>query len=225
MKKTLLSTLLLVTLFFIGYEGCKRIQDPDKEFKATLDSLNKVNDSLLNLNAKADATIEEFRFADSILLYQVEHQKTKIITVTKFVDSSKEAIDTYSEEQLISSFNKRYPADTVTSPLPIAQPVLVSAAKDLVELDGTKKVLVIQDSVISLQENRIAAKDTIISVYAFKEQNYMKVIGNKDLEIKTWNTQYNMLQLQNKKLKLNSKLHKIASYVVVGGLSFLILSK
>ena len=225
MKKTLLVSLLLVTLFFIGYEGCKRIQDPDKGFKVTLDSLSKANDSLLNLNAKADATIEEFRFADSILLYQVEHQKTKIITVTKFVDSSKEAIDTYSEEQLISSYNKRYPTDTTTNPLPIAQPVLVSAAKDLVELDGTKKVLIIQDSVISLQENRIAAKDTIISVYAFKEQNYMKVIGNKDLEIKTWNTQYNMLQLQNKKLKLNSKLHKIASYVVVGGLSFLILSK
>lgn len=225
MKKTLLTSILLITLFFIGYEGCKRIQDPDKGFKVTLDSLNKVNDSLLNLNAKADATIEEFRFADSILLYQVEHQKTKIVTVTKFIDSSKEVIDTYSEEQLITSFNKRYPADTITNPLPIAQPVLVSAAKDLVELDGTKKILDIQDSVIGLQENRIAAKDTIINVYAFKEQNYMKVIGNKDLEIKTWNTQYNMLQLQNKKLKLNSKLYKIASYVVIGSLGFLVLSK
>lgn len=225
MKNILIAVAALVLLAFLGYEGCNKIQRTEKEFKATLDSLHKANDSLIWLNDKADATIDQYVMIDSLLQEQLENQKTKVVTVTKFIDSSKKAIDTYSEAELISSFNKRYPTDTITNPLPLAQPVLVSAAKDLVELDGTKEILAIKDSIIVLQEDRISKKDTVISLYAFKEQNYKKILTNKDLEIKNWSIQYNQLQLQNTKLKIKNRVTRIGAGLVVGGLAYLMIAK
>lgn len=225
MKNTLIAVAALAILAFLGYEGCSRIQKTDKEFKATLDSLHKANDSLIWLNDKADATIDQYVMIDSLLQKQLENQKVKVVTVTKFIDSSKKAINTYSEVELVSSLNKRYPADTVTNPLPVAQPVLVSVAKDLVELDGTKEILAIKDSIIVLQEDRISKKDTVINLYAFKEQNYKKILTNKDLEIKNWAIQYNQLQLQNTKLRLKNKVTRIGAGLVVGGLVYLMIAK
>ena len=61
------------------------------------------------------------------------------------IEIEKNAIDNLQEHQLVSFYNTRYPVDTITNPLPIAQPVLVSAAKDLVELDGAKQIIVLKN--------------------------------------------------------------------------------
>lgn len=225
MKKTLIITSIAMLVFFTVYEGCKRIQSPEKEFKAALDSLHKENDSLKLKISEETALIDSLEYVDSALTYQIEHQKAKIVKVTEFVDLSKKAVDTYSEKELVASFNKRYPQDTTTNPLPLAQPVLVSAAKDLIELDGVKQIIEIKDSVIGLQESRIATKDTIINVYASKEQSYIKLVDNKDLEISKWSEQNKKLQLENKKLKFKSKFQRIVTAAAIGGLTFILVSK
>jgi hypothetical protein len=197
----------------------------ETNFKTKLDSLDKVNDSLVLENQKDDEVIAELNIQDSILKYRVSHQKARVITIDHWVDSSKGKIDTYTEHELITSFNNRYPQDTVTNPLPLAQPVLVSAAKDLVELDGTKEKLVIKDSVITLQESRLILKDSTINLFINKEGRYKAIIGNKDQAIAEWSKQYNLVSLENKKLKVRSKFQRITTYIIVGGLTYTLLAK
>jgi hypothetical protein len=216
---------IVLVLAFIGY-GLFTLGDirGTANFKGKLDSLDKVNDSLYAENKQDDVTIKELLVLDSTLTYQVEHQKTKVIKVDHWIDSSKGKIDTYTEHELVSSFNKRYPKDTVTNPLPLAQPVLVATAKDLVELDGIKEKIVIKDSVIAIQESRITLKDSTIGLYVNKEGRYKAIIGNKDQAIAEWSKQYDILNLNYKKLQVRSKFQKIGSYIIIGGLAYTLLA-
>ena len=171
------------------------------------------------------ARIDSLNLVDNMLSFKVAYIKDHVKTVTKFVDSSKAAVDTYSEKELITFFNKRYPKDTTTNKLPLAQPVLVSTAKDLAELDGAKHIITIKDSVIALTEARVSGKDSVIAVYIKKEGTYKNIMTNQDTQIKDWKFQYNALQLQNAKLKAKNKFTKIGAGLVVGGLVYLMLAK
>ena len=186
----------------------------------------KQQNSLNDLDIEKDnAVIDSLNYLDAVLTVKLDIAKKNVKIITKYVDSSKSAIDNYNEQELISSFNTRYPADTVTNPLPVAQPVLVAAAKDLVELDGAKQIITIKDSVIALTESRVAGKDSVISVYVKKEGTYKNIMFNQDTQIKDWKFQYNALQLQNAKLQAKNKFTKIGAGLVAGGLVYLMLAK
>jgi hypothetical protein len=171
------------------------------------------------------AKIDSLNQIDEELQDKLAYAKSHVKTVTKFVDSSKAAVDTYNEKELITFFNNRYPKDTTTNKLPLAQPVLVSTAKDLAELDGAKKIITIKDSVIALTEARVNGKDSVIAVYIKKEGTYKNIMTNQDLQIKDWKNQYQTLYLQNQKLKFKNKITKIGAGVVVGGLVYLMIAK
>ena len=196
-----------------------------KAFLAQVDSLHKVNDSLYSEIAKDDAEIDSLDLVAVELQYKVDHQKAKVIKIVETIEIEKNNIDSYSEQELVSSLNRRYPKDTVTNPLPVAQPVLVSVAKDLVELDGAQKIIVLKDSSINTLEAKVTVKDSVIGKYVSKELNYKNIILNKDKEITGWEGQYQKLELQYNKLKVKSKFQRIGSYVVIGGLAYLMLAK
>ena len=224
MKKTIL---LIVAVLLIGYIIFDKIGDVGltKEFTQKQDSLAQAVDSMKLDLVQDSIKIDSLVLVDNMLTFKVAYMRDHIKTVTKYVDSSKTAIDNYTEHQLVTSFNTRYPADTVTNPLPIAQPVLVAAAKDLVELDGAKQIITIKDSVIALTEARVTGKDSVISVYVKKEGTYKNIMFNQDTQIKDWKFQYNALQLQNAKLKAKNKFTKIGAGLVVGGLVYLMIAK
>ena len=224
MKKTIL---LIVAVLAIGYIIFDKIGDIGltKEFTQKQDSLVHAVDSMKLTLAVDSAKIDSLIVVDNMLTFKVAYMRDHVKTVTKFVDSSKAAVDTYSEKELVTSFNTRYPKDTVTNPLPVAQPVLVAAAKDLVELDGAKQIITIKDSVIALTEARVTGKDSVISVYVKKEGTYKNIMFNQDTQIKDWKFQYNALQLQNAKLKAKNKFTKIGAGLVAGGLVYLMLVK
>ena len=224
MKKTIL---LIVAVLTIGYIIFDKIGDIGltKEFTQKQDSLVQAVDSMKLTLAIDSAKIDSLIVVDNILTEKVTYMKSHVKTVTKFVDSSKTAIDSYTEHQLVTSFNTRYPKDTITNPLPIAQPVLVAAAKDLVELDGAKQIITIKDSVIALTEARVTGKDSVISVYVKKEGTYRNIMTNQDFQIKDWKNQYQQLYLTNQKLKFKNKITKIGAGVVVGGLVYLMVAK
>jgi len=217
---------LILALILIGY-GLFTLGSIKEtaNFQAKLDSLNKVNDSLVTENEEDSYKIAELQVQDSILTYNIAHQKTKVIRIVEAFEIEKNKIDTYSDQELVTSFNTRYPKDTVTKPLPVATPVLVSAAKDLVELDGVRQIIPIKDSIIATQESRITLKDSTIGLYINKEGRYKSIISNKDLAIAEWTSQYSQLQIQNKKLQLKSKFQRIGFYVIVGGLTYMTLHK
>ena len=227
MKKVLPIVLFAVIAILIGsvlFEKCNNNVE-HKAFLSQMDSLHKVNDSLQAEIAKDDAAIDSLDIVAVELQYKVDHQKAKVIKIVETIEIEKNNVDSYTEQELISSLNRRYPKDTVTNPLPVAQPVLVSVAKDLVELDGAKQIIVLKDSSITTLESKVTVKDSIIGKYANKELNYKNIILNKDKEITGWEGQYQKLELQYNKLKVKSKFQRIGSYVVIGGLAYLMLVK
>ena len=224
MKKTIL---LIVAVLTIGYIIFDKIGDIGltKEFTQKQDSLVQAVDSMKLDLVQDSIKIDSLVLVDVQLQDKLAYAKSHVKTVTKYVDSSKTAIDNYNEQELISSFNTRYPADTVTNPLPVAQPVLVAAAKDLVELDGAKQIITIKDSVIALTESRVSGKDSVISVYIKKEGTYKNIMFNQDVQIKDWKNQYQQLFITNQKLKFKNKITKIGAGIVVGGLVYLMVAK
>jgi len=227
LKKALPIIIFAVVTVLIGsvlFEKCGNGVD-QKSFLIKMDSLNKVNDSLNNQIAKDDAVIDSLNEVDAVLSDKLAHQKTKVIKIVETIEIEKNNIDSYNEQELVSSFYKRYPTDTVSNPLPVAQPVLVSAAKDLVELDGAKQIIVLKDSSIATLETKVSLKDTVISKYVNKEINYKNIMVNQYNQIQGWEDQYGKLEIQYNKLKVKSKFQRIGSYIVIGGLAYLMLAK
>lgn len=224
MKKYILPIIVILVLLWLAFDKVSNV-GLTKEFKAKQDSLVHAVDSMKLEIAKDDAVIDSLNQVDDLLKDKLAHQKTKIVKVVEVIEVEKNKVDSYSEAQLISSFNKRYPADTITNPLPLAQPVLVSAAKDLVELDGAKQIIVLKDSSISTLESRVATKDSIIVKFESKEKSFRNIMMNQETQIKDWKFQYNALQLENTKLKAKNKFTKIGAGLIAGGLVYLMLAK
>jgi hypothetical protein len=226
-KKWLPKIIIIIAVIAIGsvlFEKCGSNVE-HKAFLVQIDSLHKVNDSLNAEIAKDDAEIDSLDMIAVELQYKVDHQKAKVIKIVETIEIEKNAIDNLQEHQLVSFYNTRYPVDTITNPLPIAQPVLVSAAKDLVELDGAKQIIVLKDSSIATLEAKVTVKDSVISKYISKEDKFRLILTNKDKEIAGWEGQYQKIELQYNKLKVKSKFQRIGSYVVIGGLAYLMLAK
>ena len=224
MKKYILPIIIVLLLVWLVFD---KVQDYglSDQFRNTQDSLVNAVDSLKVEIAKDDSTIFVLNELDAHLQEKLEEQKDKVKTIVKYVEVEKNKVDSYTEQELVSSFNQRYPTDTTTNPLPIAQPVLISAAKDLVELDGTKQTLIVKDDIIALNEERIATKDSVIAKFISKEDKYKNIMTNQETQIKDWKFQYNTLQLENQKLKIKSKFVKIGAGLVIGGLTYMMLVK
>lgn len=225
-KNTILTILVIICAVGLVSTLFKKCSGPDnKVFKQTLDSLHKKNDSLAFEIKKDSLVIDSLNATNNALVSKIGHQKAKIITIYQQVAEEKDRVSKLVDSGLISYFNKRYPYDTINDKLKIAQQVLSGAAEDLVDYDGAVKVLAIKDSIINLDSIRIAGKDTVISKYISKEGKYKKIIGNKDMEIMNWSSQYNKLEAENRKLKFKNKFQKIASYIIIGGLAYTMLHK
>jgi len=222
MKKFIFPLVVVVLLFWIFADKCN-YSNLSSEFKVKQDSLTQAVDSLKVKIAKDDSTIFILNELDAHLQEKLDEQKDKIKTVVKYVEVEKNKIDNYTEQELISSFNKRYPIDTISNPLPVAQPVLISAAKDLVELDGAKQTLIVKDDIIALNEERIANKDSVITVFISKEDKYKNIVSNQQIQIGDWKQQYNILRIENHKLKIKNKFVKIGAGIIIGGLAYTLL--
>ena len=216
----------VIVLAFIGY-GLFTLGDirGTANFKGKLDSLTEVNDYLLIQNEIADGQIKAIERQDSIYIHDLENRKAKVIKIKEYVQVEVNKIDNFTEQELVSYLNQRYPKDTITNPLPVAQPVLASASKDLAAYDGAKQEIVIKDSVIAIQESRITLKDSTIGLYINKEGRYKSIISNKDQAIAEWSKQYDALNLNYKKIQVRSKFQKIGSYIIIGGLAYTLLAK
>ena len=186
MKRVILYSLLVLLIAALVYEGCKRVQPPSETFKATIDSLHKLNDSLMDGIKFRTNMIDSLYTVDVESYITIQELKGDIAAAKKHTKAAKKAVKTLTDPGLVSQLNQRYPADTVSNKLLVARPVLVSAAEDLVELDGAKEVIKTQDSIIVVSDVRLITKDSIISKFLDKEAIYKKVLVNKDTEIRTW---------------------------------------
>lgn len=224
MKKNIVIGALAVALAASLFFNFESTQD-HKQFLTEMAALDAQNDSLKLQIEVEDLIIENLEFKEEELHYQLDHQKAKVVVITKEVEIEKNKIDDLAEHQIVEFYNGRYPKDTLTNPLPVAQPVLIAAAKDLVELDGAKKIIAVKDSALTIQDSRLAVKDDIISKYVLKEDKYRTIISNQDIQINGWKGEYNKLELDYKKLKFKNKFTKVAAGVVVGGLVYMMVAQ
>jgi hypothetical protein len=224
MKKYILPIILILILLWLVFDKVSNI-GLTEEFKTKQDSLVHAVDSMQLEIAKDDAEIDSLDIVAVELQYKLDHQKAKVVKIREIIEIEKNSVDAYSDPELVTSFNNRYPTDTLTNPLLIAQPVLVSAAKDLIELDGAKQIIVLKDSSITTLEEKVTAKDSVIAKYVSKENTYKNMVANQQTQIKDWKFQYNTLQLENAKLKTKNKFVKIGAGLVAGGLVYLMLVK
>jgi non-ribosomal peptide synthetase component E (peptide arylation enzyme) len=225
MKRVILYSILVLLIAALVYEGCKKIQPPSETFKATIDSLHKLNDSLMDGIKFRTDIIDSLYTVDVESYLAIQELKGNIAATIKHTKAAKKVVPALTDPALVSQFNQRYPADTVSNKLQVARPVLVSAAQDLIELDGAKDVIKAQDSIIVEDGVRLITKERIISKYAEKESIYTKVIVNKDTEIDTWTKEHKALKFENTKLKAKSKVQKLALYIVSGLFVTAVLAK
>jgi len=195
------------------------------EFKAKQDSLVIAVDSMQLVIAKRDKVIDSLNQVDIMLTYKLAHQKAKVIKIKEVVEVEVDRVKNLKGVELVSHFNQRYPADTVSNLLPIAQPVLSSVSQDLAKFDGLKQEVVLKDSSISTLESKVTLKDSVIVEFQSKENTFKNMVFNQQTQIKDWKFQYNTLQLENSKLKTKNKFTKIGAGLITGGLIYLILAK
>ena len=224
MKKYILPVILILILLWLAFDKVSNI-GLTEEFKTKQDSLVHAVDSMQLEIAKDDAEIDSLDLVAVELQYKIDHQKAKVVKIREIIEIEKNSIDAYSDPELVTSLNNRYPADTISNPLLVAQPVLVGVAKDLVELDGAKQIIVLKDSSIATLEEKVTVKDSVIAKYVSKENTYKNMVTNQQTQIKDWKFQYNNLQLQNAKLKAKNKFTKIGAGLIAGGLVYLMLVK
>jgi hypothetical protein len=94
-------------------------------------------------------------------------------------------------------------------------------AKDLVICDSTKAILELTKEQLSLTEQKVVLKDSIISNHVNKGIMYETRIQNEQDKFKIQGLWVEDLRKQNKKLKANLTFTKIVLSVALGGLILL----
>jgi hypothetical protein len=225
MKKTIL---LIVAVLVAGYIIFDKISDQttSKEFFADQARKDSINKTLLATHIQD--SIKKDSANKVLLVYkeQAEYLKSHAKVIVKYIDSSKATIDTYNDQQTKSFYNNRYKnVDTTINPLFLSHPVLIAAAKDLVELDGTKSLLINSDSLNKNYESQISTyhfKDSISTKQIFTLRT---VITNQEGQLKDFRYEVGRLNNVVKKQQFKNKITKIGAVIVVGGLVHLMIAK
>jgi hypothetical protein len=111
--------------------------------------------------------------------------------------------------------------DTVKIPTPIAKTI----ARELVECDSTKAILEVTKEQLKLTENKVYLKDETLRLYANKDIMYEERIMNEQKKFTTQGEYVNVLRKQNKKLKVKLAFTKITLGGIIGGLTYLYITK
>jgi hypothetical protein len=111
--------------------------------------------------------------------------------------------------------------DTIKIPTPIAKTI----ARELVSCDSAKAILTLTKEQLTLTENKVVLKDSIISNHVKKEDVYKQVITNQDQKFELQGQWVSELRSQNKKLKAKLTFMQIATTIFVGILSYIYVAK
>lgn len=223
--KVIIIAVAIIVAVGVMYTLFERNGYDDSKFKSRLDSLKLAAEQLQQSILKKDSTIAVMNAVDMELSERYSQQQTKVIIEREKTEAAVEEVQKLNNSALVSNLNKRYPGDTISNLLPIAEPVILNTAVDLVRYDGAKKEIVLKDSTILILEGRVQVKDKMIDVYKEKETDYKNLVTNKDTQIDGWEKEYEKLKSENKKLFLKNKLHKMANYVLLGGTAVLLIAK
>lgn len=215
--------ILCVLGLYLAFDKCNI--SSSIEFTQTIDSLENVNDSLIGEIKASDSLITLLVDEDIKLNDIIDAQKASVQIIREVVIREVEVIRDADSAAIAKFYNLRYPDQALASDtfITLNKPVLVEAAADLIKYDGAVKEIAVKDSIITSQDTRINLKDSTITLFKSKEANLNTIITNKDQAIDEWTKQYKGLQLENKKLKLQSKFQKVATILFAGGFAYMLI--
>jgi hypothetical protein len=118
--------------------------------------------------------------------------------------------------------NLYYPTeDTIKIPFTVAKKV----ARELVSCDSAKAILELTKEQLSLTENKVVLKDSIIANHVKKEDVYKQVITNQEDKFKLQGEWVSELRNQNRKLKAKLTFMQVATTVFVAVLTYIYVAK
>jgi CRISPR/Cas system CMR subunit Cmr4 (Cas7 group RAMP superfamily) len=109
--------------------------------------------------------------------------------------------------------------DTIHIPTYVAKTI----ARELVSCDSSKAILTLTKEQLTLTENKVVLKDSIISNYVKKENVYKQVITNQEQKFELQGQWVNELRKQNKTLKVKVLYTKISMGAIIGFLGYLLI--
>jgi hypothetical protein len=126
----------------------------------------------------------------------------------------------------LTSFSQTV-TQTYTDTQNILLPVRVAkqVAKDLVKGDSCFGQLKLANNHIVELENKTIYQDTIINTLKVKEQNYLSLIEQERKKTAVYQDELKIAQKEIKKLKAKRTFGRIITGVIIGGLTYLYITK
>lgn len=118
-------------------------------------------------------------------------------------------------------FGNAQTQDTVKIPVHVAKQIV----KDLVSGDSAKAELKLCNDNVTLLTQKITLKDSIISGHVQKSIMYEERIKNEQLKFDAQGLWVKQLQKENKKLKVKLRFLQITGTAIIGGMTYLYITK
>jgi hypothetical protein len=104
-------------------------------------------------------------------------------------------------------------------------PVTKSVIKELIAYDGIKLELKSTQDLLLNTEAKVATQNFIIDQYNIKSGQYEKTISNYKSQVNTYGDLTNSLKTDLKKTKVKLFYNKLGLYIIIGGLTYLYITK
>jgi len=97
--------------------------------------------------------------------------------------------------------------------------------KDLLRYDATKLELKVTQELLLNTENKVANQSLIIKQYEIKDGQWKQMVTNYDAQVLAYKNMTNDLQNDLRKSKLKTFYNKFGLSVIIGGLTYLYITK
>ena len=126
---------------------------------------------------------------------------------------------------MTSSYAFSQNATTTIEYINIPVPTVKKITIDLLRGDSALAQLDLSNRMIAELQSKTVLQDNIISNYEKKEQNYLGVVTELEKKVSVYQTELKNTQKELRKLKAKRTYGKIISGVIIGGLTYLFITK
>lgn len=114
---------------------------------------------------------------------------------------------------------------TTTEYINIPVPTVKKITIDLLKGDSAFAQLELSNRMISELQSKNVLQDNIISNYEKKEQNYLSIVTELEKKVSIYQTELKTTQKELRKIKAKRTFTNIISGVIIGGLTYLYITK
>ena len=126
---------------------------------------------------------------------------------------------------MTSSYAFSQNATTTIEYINIPVPTVKKITIDLLRGDSALAQLDLSNRMIVELQSKTVLQDNIISNYEQKEQNYLGIVTELEKKVSVYQTELKNTQKELRKVKAKRTFGKIISGVIIGGLTYLYITK